>query len=124
MGIRARRVRKASRKIGLRSAVSARALKVLSVFGWSWLGTGAVTTFRGMQGVTSAYNPDFCHVRFSSQHTGIVNFALGDGSVRSLKIGSTADASAASRDNPTSDWSVFQAMAGRNDGQVFDAGQM
>ena len=93
-------------------------------FAWSWLGTGAVTTYRGMQGATSAFNPDFCHVRFSSQHTGIVNFAMGDGSVRSLRIGSSADVSDLSRNNPSSDWSVFQAMAGRSDGQVFDASQL
>jgi prepilin-type N-terminal cleavage/methylation domain-containing protein/prepilin-type processing-associated H-X9-DG protein len=91
-------------------------------FAWSWMGIGGVPTFRGLAGANtpSGESPSFQHIRFSSQHPGVANFAFGDGAVRAIKIGSCWDASDASRNNIKSDWSLFQAMAGKADGQSID----
>jgi prepilin-type N-terminal cleavage/methylation domain-containing protein len=98
-------------------------------FAWSWMGAGCIPTVRGLaqNGVTtldgSAAGPGgtggFAHFRFSSRHPGVVQFCYGDGAVRSVRIGATADTTAASQANLTSDWSIFQAMAGTADGQVY-----
>jgi len=57
-----------------------------------------------------------------SGHTGgICQFVFGDGSVRAVRAGSTLSR------NPTtagSDWYVLQAMAGMNDGQVYNISQL
>jgi prepilin-type N-terminal cleavage/methylation domain-containing protein len=58
---------------------------------------------------------------FKSGHTGLVQFAFGDGSVRSVRPGSTTQR------NPTSvgsDWYVLQAMSGMADGQVYDVSRL
>jgi prepilin-type N-terminal cleavage/methylation domain-containing protein len=93
-------------------------------FAWSWMGVGGVPTFRGLAGkdtppADGAAPASFQHVRFSSLHTGLVNFAMGDGSIRGVRIGATNDTTDASRNNLQSDWSIYQAMAGRADGQNY-----
>jgi prepilin-type N-terminal cleavage/methylation domain-containing protein len=81
----------------------------------SWVGVGAMYTRRGLgQGVDSEWR------QFSSYHTGVVQFALGDGSVRNLRQGGTLQVPTTAGAGGSSDWYVFQAMAGIADGVVFD----
>jgi prepilin-type N-terminal cleavage/methylation domain-containing protein len=56
-------------------------------FGLSWFGAGSMPIAWGLQGPeTSRW------YTFSSKHTGIVQFAMGDGSVRGLRIGISSSA--------------------------------
>jgi prepilin-type N-terminal cleavage/methylation domain-containing protein/prepilin-type processing-associated H-X9-DG protein len=91
-------------------------------FAWSWVGIGGVPTARGLaQNAVSQYDVNsFAHIRFSSRHASGVNFCFGDGSVRSVKFGATADTSSGSQSNPTSDWNVYQSLAGTKDGSTLD----
>jgi prepilin-type N-terminal cleavage/methylation domain-containing protein/prepilin-type processing-associated H-X9-DG protein len=90
-------------------------------FAWSWMGVGGVPTVRGLafngrnqyDGVNT-----FAHYRFSSRHPAGVQFCFGDGSVRNIRFGATADTSTASQSNLSSDWSMLQALAGYADGQL------
>jgi prepilin-type N-terminal cleavage/methylation domain-containing protein len=91
-------------------------------FGWSWIGVGSMVTKFGMQngksgtGGTSASVP-LC---FGSNHAGVVNFAYGDGAVRTIRPGQ------AGVRNPipgypaafTADWCVMAQLSGAQDGDV------
>jgi prepilin-type N-terminal cleavage/methylation domain-containing protein len=84
---------------------------------FSWFGTGVFTTFLGLgQGQRTDSR------QFSSNHSGIVQFCFGDGSVRSLKIGSTAQYPGSIAGNPrgSNDWYVLQQLAGVRDGGTLD----
>ena len=91
-------------------------------FQWSWMGTGSMATFRGLcngpAGSATAVN----WAGFSSRHTGIVQFCFGDGSVRGLKHGSSSARNAATGcagcTTPSSGWWCFQALAGKDDGDL------
>jgi hypothetical protein len=96
-------------------------------FAWSWMGVGSMPTKFGLangnagSGGSSATVP----ICFGSNHTGITNFAMGDGSVRPIRPGSTGVR------NPlpnypamTADWAVLQEMAGLGDGSVYDPSQL
>ena len=77
-----------------------------------WISMAGLTTSLGMNADQTQANNRF---RFNSRHTGIVQFTLGDGSVRGVKFGNTFTR------NPASvDWITFQQMSGKADGQVFD----
>ena len=90
-------------------------------FDYNYAGSGPLYTWRGLgQGKESE-----CR-QFSSFHTGLVQFSLGDGSVRSVRVGGTK-----SIPNPSgagtggsSDWFLLQAMAGKSDGVVADPGAL
>jgi len=69
-------------------------------FALTWMGSGSMPTAWGLTNSPNWY-------QFGSRHTGIVNFAFGDGSVRSIRT---------SIKN-----SVYQAAAGIGDGIVIDA---
>ncbi len=82
----------------------------------SWVGVGALYTRRGLgQGVDSEWR------QFSSYHTGIVQFSMGDGSVRGLRQGSTLQGAATSGAGGSADWWLLQALGGVADGVVTDA---
>ena len=54
-------------------------------------------------------------------HTGIINFAMGDGSVRTIRPGN------AGVRNPLpagGDWLVLQQMSGAIDGDVYNTSQL
>ena len=79
-------------------------------FMWTWVAVGAMPTKFGIQSnpANSNYN------MFSSNHIGgIVNFAFGDASVRTIRPAGTAN-----RNPAVADWYAFQALSGMADGQV------
>ena len=83
----------------------------------SWFGVGTLPTTTGLgQGHEAEVT------QFSSYHTGIVQFCFADGSVRSLRIGATADAPP--KHPPTGDWLVLQQLAGIQDGSSPDASNL
>jgi prepilin-type N-terminal cleavage/methylation domain-containing protein/prepilin-type processing-associated H-X9-DG protein len=91
-------------------------------FQWTWVGTGAIATFRGIcDGPPgSATAPNWAG--FSSYHAGVVQFAFADGSVRGLKPGSSAarNPSTGASGTPSPDWWAFQSLAGKADGETRD----
>ena len=78
-------------------------------FAHSWMGANAVSTVRGTgSGINSS------PLQFNSYHTGIVQFALCDGSVRGIRSGIPANST-------DSSWKTLQALGGYADGDVFDS---
>jgi prepilin-type N-terminal cleavage/methylation domain-containing protein len=79
-------------------------------FALSWMGAGSLPTYWGLPSPAQWYT-------FGSKHTGVVQFAYGDGSIRGVRkgIGTTPGAA---------DWYALQRMAGRNDGEVVDYNQL
>lgn len=75
------------------------------IYTYSWMGCGNMPTYWGLPGHASKYgNPPKAWYRFSSEHTGIVQFALADGSVRGL--------------NENMDYWVYQYLTGMKEGRV------
>ena len=90
-------------------------------FQWTWAGSGSMATFRGLcngpAGSATAVN----WASFSSNHSGIVLFCFGDGSVRGIRHGSSCarnPATGATGSTPSADWWAFQALSGMNDGDL------
>ena len=88
-------------------------------FIWSWMGGICIPTKFGIAGGggTSAVVP----LSMSSNHTGVINVAYADGSIRTLRPGASGTR------NPTSvgsDWYVLQALAGMADGDVVKTDQL
>ncbi len=83
----------------------------------SWVAVGGMYTRRGLgQGRDAEWR------QFSSYHPGIVQFAMGDGSVRSLRpSGTLALPNTTTGLGGSADWFVLQAMAGVADGVRYDA---
>jgi prepilin-type N-terminal cleavage/methylation domain-containing protein len=90
-------------------------------FQWTWMGAGAMATFQGLRPCTPSpagtdpNNATECSwASFSSNHTGVVQFCFGDGSVRGLHQNGSWQ-----RYQPTSDaWWAFQALSGYHDGDI------
>ena len=85
-------------------------------FTWRWVNVHPMPTRHGLK-------PDHRNnswAQFGSKHTGIVQFSMGDGSVRGVRPAGTS----VSAGPVTADWFVYQAMAGMNDGDVFDGDQI
>jgi prepilin-type N-terminal cleavage/methylation domain-containing protein len=80
-------------------------------FTHNWFGSAVNTSLRGM-----AHGDQASIRQFSSYHTGIVMFALGDGAVRSVRIGGTGAAG--------TDRNVYLQLSGKNDGGVLDASSL
>src|SRR5262245_5992339 len=90
-------------------------------FQWTWMGTGAMATFRGLcngpDGSATAAN----WAGFASAHPGVVLFSFGDGSVRGLRPGNSSSRSTATGNTgttPSSGWWSFQALAGKADNDL------
>src|SRR5262249_34837995 len=78
-------------------------------FDISWFGSAPIGTVYGiLQG-----GPNCRTLRFSSYHTGVAQFAMGDGSVQRLRYGDTTTVGSA-------DWYSFQRMGGFRDAQIYD----
>ena len=90
-------------------------------FIWAWIGVGGVPTKFGLApnaGVNPSNNganiPGSWNY-FGSLHTGVCNFSMADGSVRTLKPGASGVRNPAPVNG---DWYMLQAMAGMGDGVV------
>jgi prepilin-type N-terminal cleavage/methylation domain-containing protein len=96
-------------------------------FVWSWMGCGALGVKFGLA-PGSGPNPGSGGVNvnggwnyFSSRHVGLVQFAYGDGAVRSIKIANTGVRNPAPTPIERSDWGLLMQLAGFQDGQSQDA---
>jgi prepilin-type N-terminal cleavage/methylation domain-containing protein len=74
----------------------------------TWAGAGSLPLYWGLPDPPQWYT-------FGSYHTGIVQFAFGDGSVRSIRKGIATNPGSA-------DWTALMGAGGRNDGTVVDFG--
>jgi prepilin-type N-terminal cleavage/methylation domain-containing protein len=79
-------------------------------FSAAWIGAGALPTAWGMPTGSAS---DWPH--FSSKHSGVVQFCMGDGSVKSLRKGFGTSGT---------QWATFVFMSGYRDGQVVDTAQV
>jgi prepilin-type N-terminal cleavage/methylation domain-containing protein len=92
---------------------------------WAWVGVGNLGTKYGMAG-GGAGSANGGWNYFSSRHLGIVQFAMGDGSVRGLRAGQSGIRNPLPAGTVTNgsldgtaqkqDWAVYQQMAGFKDG--------
>jgi hypothetical protein len=74
---------------------------------WAWVTAGSLPT---RSGITTDQTL-FAITRFSSRHTGLVQFCIADGGVRSVRPGGTTTINP-----PSSDWYILQSLAGKSDG--------
>ena len=95
----------------------------LSVARAAWIGAGGGVTAFGMADNTTNSLNQFL---WSSRHTGIMQFALTDGSVRSVKrnvalttVPTTMPNGPAGGNFPN-EWWVFQELSGKTDGGTRD----
>ncbi|HEY7428644.1 MAG TPA: DUF1559 domain-containing protein [Gemmataceae bacterium] len=72
----------------------------------SWMGAGWLATKYGLAPVYGPLGDDYSIWMFQSGHTGVVNFAFADGTVRSI--------------SQTADFNAFIAASGMADGTVSD----
>jgi len=79
-----------------------------------WMAASAVRTFTGMR----PHNDD--NRGFQSMHPGVVQFCFADGSVRGLKHGNSYWDGTGAFPPASSDWWVFQELAGMRDGGLRD----
>jgi len=78
---------------------------------YNWIGGGTNGTIRGLK---NGQQQDYRTL--SSFHTGIVMFALGDGSVKALKVADTSTGPP----TPSQSWYILQQLAGMRDGFTAD----
>ncbi len=79
----------------------------------SWMGIGSLRTIWGM-------GPNDAQVKFGSMHPGIVQYCFADGHVRALKYGNSRWNALPPFPPESSDWWVYQELAGMRDGGVRD----
>jgi prepilin-type N-terminal cleavage/methylation domain-containing protein/prepilin-type processing-associated H-X9-DG protein len=89
---------------------------------YTWMGVGCLGTGLGLgRGNLDWPAGGAEYWRFSSRHAAGVQFAFGDGSVRTLRYGQTAWTGS----GPVGpDWAVLQQLAGRNDGYSSDTSSL
>jgi prepilin-type processing-associated H-X9-DG protein len=79
----------------------------------SWMGAGWLPTKWGLAPVYGTQGDDYSIWMFQSGHTGVVNFAFADGSVRAVSRAADSNAVNAA-------FKAFIAASGMADGTVFD----
>jgi prepilin-type N-terminal cleavage/methylation domain-containing protein len=86
---------------------------------YTWFGVGSLGTGLGLgKGNTdSGSNGGAAYWRFSSRHATGVQFAFGDGGVRTVRFGTTPWLGFGP---VTTDWALLQQLAGRRDGYTND----
>jgi len=91
-----------------------------------WMSAGAMPTAWGLgigrelPLINGAVNPAMAQwYNFSSRHAAGVQFAFGDGHVGTLRFGTTAS-QRFTYNNFVTDWSIYQQLAGTNDGRTND----
>jgi prepilin-type N-terminal cleavage/methylation domain-containing protein len=108
--------------------VSGRGVNGENAHDYSWM-VSSLPTLRGLNpgwdpvnstsSGTQGTGQHCLNLAFSSNHTGIVQFAFADGSVHALRSGGTTDYT-----TPSSGWILLQQLAGVRDGAVFDVSQI
>jgi len=94
---------------------------------WAWMGVGNLGVKFGLSPGGGANpgnggNNNWGGANyFGSNHTGIVQFCFGDGSVRSIRASGTGVRNPAPAGN---EWWILMAMGGMNDGVVVDTGRL
>jgi prepilin-type processing-associated H-X9-DG protein len=87
------------------------------LYGLTWLGAGCLPSYWDCQSNSATW------FTFGSLHPGVVNFALCDGSVRSILKTSASSPPDTNSTVPaqygTARWTAFQQAAGINDNQTF-----
>jgi len=78
-----------------------------------WIGSGSLITDMGL-----AHGPWSSRFQFGSNHTGVVQFALADGSVRRLRSAGTNNRAANNGTGGSREWWLLQVMAGKADAEV------
>jgi prepilin-type N-terminal cleavage/methylation domain-containing protein/prepilin-type processing-associated H-X9-DG protein len=76
----------------------------------SWMGAGWLPTKWGLAPIYGTQGDDYSLWMFQSGHTGVVNFAFADGSVRGI--------------SRTADFNAFIAASGIADGTAFDPSEL
>jgi prepilin-type N-terminal cleavage/methylation domain-containing protein len=84
-------------------------------FAGTWMGSFSLWTRYGMR------PNDATAQAFSSLHAGVVQFCLADGAVRALQPGKSHWSGSPPVPSESSDWRVFQRLAGMRDGETTDA---
>jgi len=104
---------------------------------WSWVGAGALQTWRGLRALNTPYmNGGASHQAFSSKHISGVQFCFADGHIATLRRNNTYGAIGTAwpewsgtgypwEDIPTirsraPEWVALQQLAGYNDGASVD----
>jgi len=104
---------------------------------WSWVGAGALQTWRGLRALNTPYmNGGASHQAFSSKHISGVQFCFADGHIATLRRNNTYGAIGTAwpewsgtgspwDDIPTirsraPEWVALQQLAGYNDGAAVD----
>ncbi len=78
---------------------------------FAWMGVGCMGTKYGIAGTAATTQ----WVKWSSNHTGIVQYCFADGSVHPIRPGQTVQ-----RNPAVADWFTLQAMSGASDGVVYN----
>jgi prepilin-type N-terminal cleavage/methylation domain-containing protein len=102
----------ASNTLAFGEGVAGRANTGTDRFQWQWISVGPIPTLLNVLIAPDSANAMY---RFMSRHTGVVQFGMGDGSVRAIRApsGTTTIGDA--------NWLNLQRMAGRADGEVIDS---
>jgi prepilin-type N-terminal cleavage/methylation domain-containing protein len=80
-------------------------------YAWAWIGMGDLPTWPGLPAKVPDWN------FFSSKHTAIVQFAMGDGSVRGIRKGQEAPTGS---DPASTAYLTYVYMSGWHEGRVVD----
>jgi prepilin-type N-terminal cleavage/methylation domain-containing protein len=83
-------------------------------YAYSWAGTGLMVTAWGLDG--NPLKPNNAWMRFNSNHEGVVQFCMSDGSVKQIRKGWGASQNVTAWWTP--EWLEFQRLGGYQDGEV------